>query len=579
MKKSLLIIGLLTTLALSSAQSLVDVLPDGTFFAIGTANLSDHKDKLETFRAEFERLGVADALSALMDSEVNAQTDDLNLEEIDVFGAVEKEAWLAVSADPFNPLPAVSAVMTMNADMSAWAAEKIAEAAADENTQALTEGGVTFYVSEVQVEDEDPELQGMSQIIAFGQAGDTFMVSSNPDVLRGLIRRYNGADEPALSSTDVYANTLGQLPAGNFYQFVNFSEIANIISSTPLTQGLGFDALIGRVLQAFNTAGTVASVSIITDGGLESQGLQLANPEGGDTSLLSLLTDPTAADTSLLNFAPAQALDANVSAINIGAWWNYLNEIAASSPELGSDLNTLGMMFLGVDLSTDLFSWMGNQLVTVTTGLSEAVEPGVPSENMLGELVFVIPATDSAAAETGLSNLMMTLSQMLASFTSPTGEGEGMAEQTMDVAGVTVHKYDISSGVSISYALVGNNVVIATSDTAMASVLEAQSAQNSVLNAEAYSALIAGVPAEATTLGLSNNRATIEGSASQLKSSLQIAAGMGGAANLDFDAVTSAADTVEAFLLFIAERAGNGVSYSLVNENTITSYGTVQINW
>ena len=66
----------------------------------------------------------------------------------------------------------------------------------------------------------------------------------------------------------------------------------------------------------------------------------------------------------------------------------------------------------------------------MTTGLSEVVEPGVPSENLLGEAAYLIETTNEAAAERGLGALLQNLNRTVSSLTDPQGgAGEPQSEQ------------------------------------------------------------------------------------------------------------------------------------------------------
>ena len=82
---------------------------------------------------------------------------------------------------------------------------------------------------------------------------------------------------------------------------------------------------------------------------------QVPNAAGGDTALYELLTSAQPTTQDAVSFVPEDALAYSSATVNFQGWWDYLNELAASVPELGGDLNTLLLSFFGVDLRTNLF--------------------------------------------------------------------------------------------------------------------------------------------------------------------------------------------------------------------------------
>ena len=562
-------------LAGAQAQSLTELLPAETFFALGTEGLSDHRDKLQPFIDEFERLELGDALSTLMAKEEDSGAEALGdleqqLEGLTAFDLLGQEAWLAVSASSFNPLPALTLVARLSPEASARAEALLAEAAAEEGVEALSEGDYSFYQQRLEAEG-DEAMAG--QVLAFAQVDDLVALSSNPDTMRGVLRQLGGSSDPDFSSSQGYAATLGALEAGAFYSYLDYAQVAQILS--PFASNLGFDALLERLVSAFTTAGVQASVLRLTDAGMESQGVQVPNPEGGDAELYALLTEGAPSDTAAVQLAPADALSLSSSSVNLRGWWDYLNGLAASSPELGGDLDELLMSFLGLDLRSTFFDWTSGQLTTVTTGVGELAEPGVASSNLLGDMVFSLSTDDEAAAQAGLAALIGSLSSQIAMFTDPSG-GMGAAEtSTRELAGVTVTSYDISDGISLATAVTGGQVLIATSPSAMDAALSARAAGD----AQAFSGLLERVPDDATGFSLANNRATLEGTARQLASQIQLTAGLSGAAELDFEAVEALSGKLESYLLFIAERLGDSVSYQQKTAGRIVSTGETQVSW
>ena len=583
-------LALLTLGGLASAQDLAKLLPEETFLALGMQDLAGASDKLQDFSAEFERLDVLGALTALANSgsasggsvsggamsggamssmDALSPEDKQAVESLTSLEVLGQEAWLALSASSFSPLPALTMVTRVTPEgaqkVQALLDKALDKAALDkagaEGVETLEESGATFY--QLQLQDAEP-----LQVVAYTLTDDLLALSTNPDELRGVLRRYTGADEPNFETAEGYQNTLGTLKEGTFYSFFDYARIAEV--ATPYAQNLGFDPLVERLSQAFTTAGTVGGVVQLTDDGLVTEGFQALEQSGGDASLYALLSADTAATTDVS--VPPEALSYSATAFNWSGWYDYLNELALSVPELGGDLDSLILSFTGLNLRESIFNWTGDQLVTVTTGLSGAVEPGIPSENLLGEGVYLIQATNAAAAERGLGALLQNISRVTSSMSDPQG-GDGQPQRSQEtIAGTDVTRFEVAPGATIFYAVNDGYALIGTSETAMAATLNAQTEGG-------RNDLFGDVPKGATGYAYTDDKATFQNLAQTLGTQIQIAAGMGGAANLDFAAVEKASSVAEAFLSFVATRLTSSTAYSERTDGDISSYSETGVTW
>ena len=571
-----LLAALLLFWGLASAQNIPELLPNNTILALGIQDLSAQEAKFQPFVDEFERLELGRALEVLFDAADEDMSDGMTdgdmtggdvtggetggmsdamtggvsggmaedlfsgpLEGLTIYDLLGQDAWIDVSASSFNPLPA----LTLITRLSDEATSKIQTALDDnqatrsEDVQTLTEGDYTFY--QEGVEDADP-----IQVVAYALTDNLLMLSTNPDTLRGVLRQLGGSEDPAFVDSEGYASTMGRLESGTLYAYIDYAQIADAVA--PLASNFGFDALVARLSQALTTAGVAGSTIRVTDDGLVQEGYGVPNAEGGDTTLYGLLTDAQATTQDAVSFVPENALAYSSATVDFQAWWDYLNEIAASVPELGGDLNTLLLSFFGVDLRTTFFDWTGSQLTSVTTGVSEMVQPGVPAENLLGELVYIIPTTDEEAARTGLQTLFQNLTQAVGAFADPqggmgdTGGTGGAVMDASSIDGVNVTRYDLTNGVSLSYAVTDGQVLIATSPTAMQAVLDAKANGATITNSDAYNELQAVAPEGATSVTFTDQQSTLESLAQQVAGQLEMTAGLAGAQNLDFDAVSDA---------------------------------------
>ena len=317
----------------------------------------------------------------------------------------------------------------------------------------------------------------------------------------------------------------------------------------------------------------------LTDDGIVQEAYGVPNAEGGDATLYALLTSAQPTTQDAVSFAPEGALDYSSASVDLQAWWNYLNEFAASVPELGGDLDTLLLSFFGVDLRTTFFDWVGSQVTSVTTGVAEAVQPGVPAENLLGEIVYILATTDEEAARTGLETLFQNITQGVSAFSDPQGGTGGAVMEAESINGVNVTRYDITDGVSLSYAVTEGYVLIATSLEAMQAALDARADDASITNSEAYSALQEVAPEGASSVRLLDYGGTLESTAQTIAAQLELTAGLTGAQNLDFDATSEASDKLEEFVSFVAARFGAYVGYGERGDELIRTYSQTDVDW
>ena len=571
-RRMLINLALLPILApLALAQPLVTLFPAETLLAFGTERLNDNANVLDAFIDEFQRLEVGAALQAVFGDAAEGATGGMNevppeLEGLEPLDLIGQEAWVAVSASSFNPLPSITLLTRTSPRASDILANLIADHVAEGGVETLQEGSFTFYQELLDVDDSPYST------VAYAQAGNMLALSTNPETLRSVLRRLGGGNEAGFSDSAGYASTLGALGSGNFYSYLDLPKAVAL--AAPFGQGFGFDSAVERLTMAFNTAGVNGSVLRIVPSGIEGESIAALNPDGGDTALYNLLSTNFGAGTGPLAFAPPTALGITNTYVDLGGWRNYLNDIVASVPEIGlSSLDEAFMMF-GLDLGTVFFDWAGTRVATITTGVTEAVEPGVAPANLLGEAVYLIETFDEAAAQAGLTQLFATATGLAAGFADPAGGGGFVPPQMRDVGGVTVTSYTVMDGLALSFAVTGNQALIATSDEAMDLVLSAYGAGSSL--SASFADMQAQIPTDARGYTLTDNRATMAGTARAIAGQIQLTAGLGGGANLDFDAVTLAGERLEAFLLFVAERLGGSYSYGT---GVVRSFNRADIAW
>jgi hypothetical protein len=562
------------------AQRLAGFLPADTFAAIGTVDLNAHADVLDDFVAEWERLGLTERLGAALggvsdlgaafggpaDGDGGGAELPTELEGIGPLDLVGTEAWAALSISAFNPLPVFTVVASVDEGTGARFDALIAEAAAESGAMTLSEGGASFVVT--------PASDGLP--LAMVRFGDLLAVSTNPDVLRGVLRQAQGSPDPSFTDSDGFVATLGRLGDGAFAGYLDLAAVAHALA--PLAAGLGFDATVERLTAMFETVGAGAFVMRVTPDGTEREGVQVLRGDGRDPALFTLLGRSAPAPQALLAAVPAEAFSVQVGNASPRAWWDYVVDLLAGLRELGiQDPDRMLLDLTGVDLRRDLFSWTGTGVMTMVTGFGSVVEPGVPAEALLGESVYVLVADDEAAARTGLHRLLGHLGGTISAFTDPMAQGGPVVTRERTVDGVTVTTYDLFPGAGISVAVTGGLAVIGTTEEgtdAAVRVIVGGPELSPMLGR-----LLLEVPAAATGFSLSDDRAALEGTAEGLAAQVQLLAGMGGAAALDFDAVVEATDALEEFLTFVASRLGGSVGWSTVDGAVVRSTGRSEVDW
>jgi hypothetical protein len=559
--------------AQAQPQRLPALLPADTFLAAGAVGLERHADLLEPLVAEWERLGLTEllerAFGGLAGGALPGDPRDGELavfDGLDILDLVGREAWIALSISPFNPLPALTLLASVDEHVAARFDAALDEAAARPEALSLSEGGVRFVVV--------PQEEGL--VLAAARAGDLLALSTNPDVLRSVLRQAAGSAEPTFGDSEAYRATVGALGEGELFGYLDLPRVTTAL--TPLLRGFGFDRSIERLAQALQTAGTSAGVLRVTPDGVEGEGVRLLRGDGRDLALYTLLARSEPAPRELLALVPATALAASVSADDPGAWWDYLVDLVAGLPELAlPDLDRTLRDLTGADLRRDLFSWTGPGVVTVTTGIAEAVQPGIASEALLGENVVGLTARDEEAARVGLRRLFETLGATISLFTDPLARGGPVPQRERSVAGVPTVSYDLFPGLSVSVAVTSGVALIGTSEAGFDAALVALLAGGEL--PETLERLLAEVPAAATGFSVSDDRASLLGTAGGLSTQLQLLAGLGGAAALDFDAVLAASDALEVFLVRFAERLGGTVSWTIVDGAIVRTLSRSEIDW
>lgn len=554
-------------LAAATAQSLAALLPSETLAAVGVQGLAQHKDQLQPFIDEWDRLGLTDLLEQ---SGGDAVGDEIpaDLQGMNLFDVLGDEVWIGVSASSVSPVPAVTVVGRMSDKAAALLSSSLAEENAGSEVQTLTEGKIEFKV----YTSDDDEMP-----VAMAQDGNFLAFSTNPDALRGVLRRYQGAKEPNFTDSKTYSSTLAAISPALVSFVIDLPAVVDVVM--PFAKGMGFDQSAQRVANMLKTMGVFATTVRLTDAGVETLSLHALGDRSLDPALFDLLSNKTGYPSAVLSFVPDSAVGVQAGATDIPAIWAYLNQLVGQLPELGiSDLDSFISDNLGLDLNLMLFGWMGPGTASITISSPAATQPGITPENLLGDSVYLVAVKDEAAAAAGLSQFLTTATSMGASFVAPDSDSGMVQPTTRQSSGVDVTSYAVGDGLTFETAFTDGYLLIATSSGAMDASLAAHASHRSGL-AGALAPLQKNVPAGATTMALSNDQASLRTLADTLLSQLGLAAGMTGSEDLDFDAVEATGDALTQFVNFVADRLGGSYSYQVPDGNVIRGYGLLSVTW
>ncbi len=573
---SLLLAALVASAAL--AADLTNLLPQESVIVVGVEGLAAHEAKLNAFTDEWERLDLSRLLTAAMgdgdesgDPEVMAAV----LEQVSLLDIVGQEAWIGISVASFNPLPAVTMIARATPDAANAYREQFITTEGD--IQTFTEGNITFSVKTLPVDpEEEMDAVGAAfSTVSFAQFDDITVIVSNPDVMRGVLRRYQGSNEPGLASNAGFASTVGQLGTANGYFFLDLPTVIKTVA--PLGAGMGFDNVIARLSGAFDVGGTFGGVTTITADGLEGRTLRVLGDATADPRAHALLTQAAVVTDATAAFVSPSTVGYSVSHFDLPGWWGWLKSVVESSPELGID-NVDAMLgeMIGIDLNRLLMGWMGTEIGVITAGSAPTAEIGMAIENPLGDSVYAIATRDAAAAEAGLSELFMMASMMLSSFTSADGTGAQTPPASRMVAGVTVTDYSFGDMLSVSTAVVDGYALIATTPAAMDDALSARQQGGGL------SVSLAGlrplIPSGVTSYSISDDSATMRTLAQSVVAELGMVVGFA-PGDIDFDAADDAGAALASFLNFVADRLGGSYTYGYVDGNALRGNSHTSVDW
>ena len=553
------------------AQSLPALLPDDVEVAVGLIELNDVTDRIEPFLAEAERVGLVDAIVAALPPDGGTSPDDVDglvpaafdgLGALDLLGT---EAWIAVSASPFDPLPAATLLARVSPAARDAFTVAIAEGAERPGTRTLDEAGRTFYTY---VPEADAGLP-----LAYAQLDDVVVLSTDPEVVRFVLRAADGRSGATFADLPVWSE-LRDLGPGQVLGYLDPLPLTRSLETLAASSGAG--ELLARIQGALATAGPSVGVLRLDDDGVVTVGRQTPNPAGADALLYDLLTRGSAPSLELLRFAPAGAPSVAAGAFDLPGWWRWLDDVLASAATLGLPTASEALALLEVDADRLLLSWAGDGWAQIQTAPLTAADPAMADAPLLGEQALILRSRNDEAARAGLEEAWTLAGATLGGFLAPSGEGTA-TPVSIEIDGVKVLRLQLSDTLTLDAAVVDGWVVLTGSSNATEAVLSAYAAGGE--GPAALTSLATDLPAELRSWSLSAPPAGDSGAADALIGQLQLLAGLGGASTLDFEAVDRASEAVAAYAAYLAERVGPSVAWTRLEDGVLVSRQRIHLTW
>lgn len=434
------------------------------------------------------------------------------LDGLDLLG---DEALLTVSVSAFNPMPVVTALARYSGAQleQARAAQAAVIACASTMTEVTTfeQDGVTMYLLG----------DGGDLPLLVAEIDGVMALSSNPDVLRGVIRRAKGASEPSLATTDLYQRSLALLGEGGFGLSLNTAALAEAL--TGLVGMIGnepeLELLTQRGLAALRTLGGVAGHLALTAEGIEIESLVAVNPAGGDAALAELLLCRDCAVATPL-MAPQESLSVQAFSLPLRRVFDYLQSwLSELEPLVGEplDLRQLALEMLGLELDAALFNWLGEEVYLI------GLEPlGRDLRTLLYQpaQAWLFPVASPEAAQAGLAmlgNALAPLAEIFASEAELPQSALQVASESYSYQGVEITRHRFSLNADIGVAYLGNFLMVGMPARALHPLIDTDGGAPNLLNNSEYGAAAARRPAAVSALSFSNDREIVAGLAELLE--------------------------------------------------------------
>lgn len=514
-------LSLLTVFSLATAQRpLADLLPDTTVLAVelqpeqfDPGVLHGLLAELDTTEAEVVFHKYAEMLTGLAGSspfERNEHMEEFReakeqfVEEcpalwsaVEEASASEWSAALGISVSRFDPEPDLM-LLTRAASRSLSARVLAGLITCFDGRRFGDESGSAIYLFG----------DGSEYPLLITETNGVLVASTDPDLLRGAVRRSNRSGEPALSDTRIAAYASQLEPAGVKFT-LNLAAVADALGVMRGAVPPEAEALFDRfsnTLRILN--GAAWGLSVDHNGfvvnSVSTWDAELAQSLGEHELLAMLECEECQLPT---DFYPVHAVSVEAGSFPLNATVEWLDSwLADLSTMLGNggpeelSVRNLFAEFAGVDLGTAMLDWLGNSYQSYTTGVYDTDLTnwvmGVPT-------VTTIEVTSEEAAWQGVRawlDIAANLDDLSRSFM---GSSSGLDESTAFEQAVSVreHTYEgvdylrvrAAPNMDLGIAVFNQRLVIASPASALFEAIDLGRVGQPILDRAARIADSAGV--------------------------------------------------------------------------------------
>ena len=412
-----------------------------------------------------KRMGEGSAFTRCLE----ASTPD-NLESL-VTPDTPESAWtnalLSVGSSSYNPVPAVTALLRVAPVAAAPLAEvqrllvRCSERVGAEVVR-LREGNTPLVVGNA---GDFP--------VVLSRVGTLFIAGTNPEVVRGVVRRAHGSDEPNLGKTEFYGQNQALLAGPGLSLALDAATLGNTVESLG---GSFADAqtrpLLTKLVGSLRTLGSYAGVVHFAGRELRLTSQLSVNPGGGDAELAALLLESTPAPAP--TFAPAGSTavsTAHWQPQRVLAYAEGWTELVGRATGEAVSLRDLAQQELELNLNTAL-GWLGEETTNVVlkpvgTDVSTLVY-GRPQ-------VLAFTTTGQAAARAGLKELGQALLRGLEAqnFTGtdlPAASAQ-IVRSSYPFGNTEINRVRVGPTFDLGTAFLGDTLLIGTPASALETVI------------------------------------------------------------------------------------------------------------
>jgi len=319
------------------------------------------------------------------------------------------------------------------------------------------------------------------------EARGALVASSDPDLLRGALRRAGGSGEPSLASTRI-ADYSAQLEPAGFKMTLNLEAVAEVLSVLRSAVPPEAAQLFDRFSTTLRVVNGVAWAVSVEEDGLEINSVSawdasLAASEGED-ALLALLSCEECALAS--SFYPVNAVAVSGGAFPLETLVEWLDSWLADLAAAGViqtpvelSVRSIFAEATGVDLDTALLGWFGGSYQQYTT---DVIDTDLTDWLMGLPSVTVMEVTSEEAAWRGVRSWLDIASRVdgyAARVMREMGEADGapgfedvVSVRELNYQGVDYLRVRSAPNVDLGVAVLNGHLVIGTPTSSLLEAID-----------------------------------------------------------------------------------------------------------